>query len=275
MKNDTAKQLDQYYTNKNYAKHFYNVIQQSVDLNTVDTILEPSAGTGSFFNLFDKDKRIGVDLDPKCEGIIEHDFLTWNPCASMGKIITVGNPPFGKNACSAVNFFNHAATFSDTIAFILPKTFRKSSIINRLDVFFHLTLDVDVPPNSFVFNDKTYDVWCCAQIWQRQNFIRTKRKILPLSTVSSYFEITTPEDADFAIQRVGSNAGLIREVDFLKYSKQSHYFFKQHHPLVLDIFKTIDFSTVKFNTAGNPSVSASEIVFLWIESAKTYNINAS
>ena len=40
-------------------------------------------------------------------------------------ILIVGNPPYGKNCSTAINFFNHAVTISDFIAFIIPKTFRK------------------------------------------------------------------------------------------------------------------------------------------------------
>lgn len=257
----TAKELGQYYTAIDYAHQFYQTVCTHVDIDEADIVLEPSAGTGSFYNLLPS-SRIGLDLEPKAAGIIQQDFFTWHPPRDS-KVVTIGNPPFGKNANLAVKFFNHAAQFSDTIAFILPRTFRKASVVNRLHKDFHCVYDETVPDNSFVYNGKEYNVWCAAQIWVRKSTPRPKMEILSLAAMREWFEITTPQDADFAIQRVGGRAGLIRTVDFRGYSDQSHYFIKQHCPSVLETFLTLDFDCVKYNTAGNPSISPSELALLW------------
>ena len=55
--------------------------------------------------------------------------------------------------------------------------------------------------------------------------------------------------------------------DFKHYSSSSNYFIKAHHDFVLDIFKQIDFNKVKYNTAGNPSISPSELVELFVTKA--------
>ena len=47
-----------------------------VDIKKYDIHMEPSAGTGSFYNLMDISKRIGIDIDSKCEGVINMDFLS-------------------------------------------------------------------------------------------------------------------------------------------------------------------------------------------------------
>ena len=57
--------LDQFYTNPWVAKDCYNILQKFININEYDKLLEPSAGTGSFYNLLDNDKRIGIDIDPK------------------------------------------------------------------------------------------------------------------------------------------------------------------------------------------------------------------
>lgn len=274
MKKDRSKAriLDQFYTNPIYAADFLKKITSKVDLATFDVLLEPSAGNGSFYNLMDPSKRVGIDLEPKAPGIIQHDFLTWIPPLNQ-KIASIGNPPFGKNSNLAVKFFNKAAEFSDVIAFIIPKTFRKASIINRLSRNHHLIFDEDVPEMSFIFDNKPYDVWCCAQIWVKKETKRSLMPIAKLSDVQRWFEVVPADRADFAIQRVGGGAGEIKVVDFKKYSPLSNYFIKAHRPEVLDIFKKIDFNSVKFNTAGNPSISANEIVSLWIESASKQGID--
>lgn len=263
---DNSRKLDQFYTDPAYAQQFYAEIQQHVDLNKYDHVLEPSAGTGSFYNLLDVKKRIGLDLEPKSAGIIKTDFFDWK--APTGKkILTIGNPPFGKNAGLAVKFFNRAAKFSDVIAFVIPRTFRKASVINRLDENFHCIYDETVPDNSFIFNGSSYNVPCAAQIWQRKKKPRDRIVTFRLEQISHIFELVEPAHSDFAIQRVGGRAGLIRTTDRTNFSAESHYFIRAHDPRVLSVFEKVDFDSVKFNTAGNPSVSPSELIELWISQA--------
>lgn len=251
--------LDQFYTNVNYAKYVLDVISKKININDYDTIFEPSAGTGSFYNLLDKEKRVGIDLEPKCDGVVKQDFLKYKYSNLKGKILTVGNPPFGKNSSLAVKFFNQAALFSDVIAFILPRTFNKSSIQNRLHKKFHLLTSEIVPDNSFVFNNKPYDVWCVFQIWIKKNVNRVKQKRYTIKDVKDYFILSDKENSDFAIQRVGAAAGKIK-IDFKRYSPSSHYFIKSINPITLNTFKKCNFKDVKYNTVGNPSISLSELV---------------
>lgn len=263
---DLSRELDQFYTDPKYASHFLDLINTTVDLSQYSLLLEPSAGTGSFFNIMDPNKRVGLDLDPKADEIIKTDFFDW--IAPHRNIATIGNPPFGKNAGLAVKFFNHAATFSKVIAFVIPRTFRKASVINRLNENFHLVYDETVPDNSFIFKGNQYDVWCCAQIWVRKEEKRKDIPTLKFDAVSNWFEKVSPAESDFSVQRVGGKAGTIRTEDFKHFSTQSHYYFKAHDPRVLDVFRSIDFDTVKFNTAGNPSVSPSELIEMWLEQAQ-------
>jgi hypothetical protein len=264
--NSSAATLDQYYTDPKFAAHFLNEVKRTINYDDFNYYLEPSAGSGSFYNLLDPVKRIGVDLDPKVAGVIHSDFLKWIPDTSITKILTIGNPPFGKNANLAVKFFNHSAKFSDAIAFIVPKTFRKTSLAKRLDSRFAMVLDIDVPEYSFIFEGSPYDVWCCAQIWVKGPMFRGSDKTYRLSEIEEFISITTPEDSDFCVQRVGGKAGLIRrkEDDHQSYSTASHYFFRINHPMAMDILESIDFSSVKNNTASNPSISPSEFTQLFI-----------
>jgi hypothetical protein len=268
---DNARKLDQFYTDPVYAQQFLNEITQTIDLNKFDHVLEPSAGTGSFYNLLDKKKRIGLDLEPKAAGIVKTDFFKWTPPTGK-RIATIGNPPFGKSAGLAIKFFNRAAEFSDVIAFVIPRTFRKASVINRLDRNFHCVYDETVPDHSFIFNGDKYNVPCAAQIWQREKKPRDRIVTFKLEQVRHLFELVEPADSDFAIQRVGGRAGLIRTTDRMNFSAESHYFIKAHHDKVLPVFEQVDFDSVKFNTAGNPSVSPSELIELWISQAAVQGI---
>ena len=266
-----SRQLDQFYTDPAYAKQFLNKISQTVDLTEFDHLLEPSAGSGSFYNLLDPARRIGLDLEPKATGVIKTDFFDW--VWPIGyRIATIGNPPFGKNAGLAVKFFNYSAKFSEVIAFIIPRTFRKASVLNRLNEHFHLVSDEDVPVNSFIFNGSAYDVPCAAQIWVRRAEKRPRVTTYKLDQIKHWFEIVAPAHSDFAIQRVGGRAGQIRTQDYKTFSPLSHYFIQAHDPRVLSVFQKINFDTVKFNTAGNPSVSPSELIDLFVAEASKEGI---
>jgi predicted RNA methylase len=269
---DNSRKLDQFYTDPVYAEQFFKTVAQIIDLDQYDHLLEPSAGTGSFYNLLDADRRIGLDLEPKASGVIQTDFFDWTPPADK-RIVTIGNPPFGKSAGLAIKFFNRAAEFSDVIAFVIPRTFRKASVVNRLAKQFHCVYDETVPDNSFVFNGAAYNVPCAAQIWQRKETSRAKVVTVKLEQIRSWFELAKPADSDFAIQRVGGRAGLIRTTDRMNFSAESHYFIKAHDARVLPVFEKVNFDGVKFNTAGNPSVSPSELIELWVAEARNQGID--
>ena len=209
-----SRDLDQFYTSKKISAWCLDKIKSHVDVNTFDYVLEPSAGTGAFFNLFDPKKRIGIDLDPQCDGVIKQDYLSFQNVIGA-KYIVIGNPPFGKNSSLAVKFFNHSH-FADYICFIVPKTFRKNSVINRLNLHFTLIEDYVVPEYSFVYNNKPYDVPCCFQIWKRTPNKRKKIKIL--KSHPDFTLVKTLDDADLLIQRVGGGAGTIKTTNLNKWS---------------------------------------------------------
>lgn len=267
-----SRRLDQFYTSEEYARYAYLKISEFVDLNEYDLILEPSAGTGSFYSLMDKNKRYGIDLEPKFDGIVKGDFFDWIPPKNK-KIISIGNPPFGKNANLAVKFFQKSSLCCDTIAFILPKTFRKLSIINRLNKNFHLVHDEDVPKNSFVFENSCYDVPCCLQIWNKRLYPRQSLRRYTFDDVKEWFRLCSNDEADFSVQRVGHKAGTIRTENFKHYSNLSHYYLKALDPKVIDIFLLVSYEKVKYNTAGNPSISPSELIELWLEKARECGLN--
>ncbi|MBI3622463.1 SAM-dependent methyltransferase [Candidatus Pacearchaeota archaeon] len=258
---ENAKSLDQFFTNKSVAKHLYNVVKDFISKNSIefDMWLEPSVGDGSFFNLLPHNK-VGYDIDKKIPNIIEDDFLTIE--LAPKKYFTIGNPPFGKNSNLAIAFFNKCAGNSVAIAFIVPRTFKKDSVINKLHDNFNLALEKELPDNSFYIQDELniLTVPCVFQIWVRGD----KRDKIKQILTSADFSFTTKNEADFAFQRVGVNAGVIKNKKvFDKIAVQSHYFIKQHKKNVKTILKTISWDIVKFNTAGNPSISKSELIKLY------------
>ncbi len=268
MKNKTKKntiytqksELDQFYTNPNIAKLYYDKVCNFYEMDDYSLILEPSAGSGSFFNLFPKNKRIGLDLDPQCDEVQKMDFFDYVP-PTGSKIMTIGNPPFGKIASLAIKFFNQCATFSEVIAFIIPKTFKKTSLQNKLDLNFHLVISQDLPKDSFILNDKPYDVPCCFQIWEKR---QTKREKKIVSLENDVFVFVSKAEANFAVRRVGGRTGKC-QTDLSQAAEVSHYFLKfkkkaTSKTKLIEFIDSLDISEIINSTAGVKSLSKPEFV---------------
>lgn len=171
----TAKSDDQYFTHPQVSKRCVDVVESMFSFDNFDIVLEPSAGDGSFLEMLPKEKRVGVDLVKQHPEVIESSFFNWAPFSMLDlsekkKVITIGNPPFGKNSNMAIDFFNHAANFSDVIAFIIPRTWRKFSVQSKLNSSFGLYFDASLPYHCFSVDGKPWHrIRCCFQIWAKQN----------------------------------------------------------------------------------------------------------
>lgn len=232
------RRLDKFYTKESVVK----VCLSCLDLAQYSWILEPSAGAGAFLDYLPPEKSIGIDLrpEPQRKDIIKMDFFTSRPY-SDGTCLVVGNPPFGKNCSLAIKFFNHAACFADKIAFILPRTFRKVSVINCLDDNFHLTKEVVLGDNSFFLPDNNldYDVPCIFQVWEKRE---EKRKTIEKKLEHPDFNFLT-EDKGYT---VGSYEITFRE-NLVKVEKEDfklYYKLRKKYPL---LFPAEKFKKVKEN----------------------------
>jgi hypothetical protein len=264
---------DQFYTNKDVAQKCVATLSMFFDLNDFDVCLEPSAGTGNFFELLPNDKRHGIDIEPKCEGVVHGDFLAFK--AESGKTyIVVGNPPFGKISSLAIKFFNHAATFADVIAFVIPRTFKRISVQNRLNLNFHLVHGEDLPTKPCCFTPKM-SAKCCFQVWEKR---MTKREKIVLPTIHEDFEFlnhgpnddqgqpTPPFGADFVIKAYGSNCGEVKKNGLEVLRPKSWHWVKSKilvDELVSRISK-LDFSMSK-DTVRQDSIGQAEFVQLYKE----------
>lgn len=255
-----SRKLDQFYTKPEIAKKYYELLMKKYELNNY-LLIEPSAGNGSFSDLFHL-KSISLDLSPKKEYIKKQDFFKFKISKKQrkeNKIFTIGNPPFGKNASLALKFLNKSAEYSDYIAFVLPKTFKKESMQNKINQYFHLDYEEDLLDKSFIHDNEEYDVPCVFQVWKKKE---EKRLIEKSKTTSDLFDFCEKKNADFAIRRVGVLSGKVL-LEYDKYKKSSHYYIK----IKSDLIKTEDFISsfnsfqeVAKNTAGNPSLSKGELI---------------
>ena len=254
--------LDQFYTNSDIAQKCIDTI----DLSEYDLVIEPSAGSGAFYNLIDHPNKIGVDIEPKCSGVIKQDFLQWDLNEfPLPKVLTIGNPPFGRQGSLAMKFIKHASIFSTTIAFILPRGFKKRSVYDRVPLNFWKVNEIGIPENSFIYNGEPFDVPCVWMEYEKKNKLRTKEKKLTPKT----FRFTTQEDANVSIRRVGVNAGktspytgpdTYSENDTsYTVSKASHYFIKVDN---VDEFVN-KVNQIKFSdgdTTGPRSIPTNELI---------------
>ena len=249
----TERDLDQYYTVEVVAAYLYRVVQSHVDL-TGHLLVEPSAGTGSFFRLMPPGSR-AYDVDPKYPGIETEDFLTITVSGNR-PVAVIGNPPFGRVASLAKRFFNHAAWQANIIGFILPRSFRKASVQDCLDCAFHLIHEELIPANAFLFRGKPYSVPAVFQIWERRAELRALRR--SETTHPDFTFLKTAEGADFAIHRVGAKAGKVH--NDMTASPNSNYFVKANKGDVEVIMRQLDFASVVGDVAGNPSLAKTEMV---------------
>lgn len=170
----TYKEKNQFFTPKNTAKYCYNkfieIINKYGDNQNMYTYIEPSAGSGNFLNLLPKNNRIGLDIEPLSEEIINQDFLEWFPDKS-DKFVTIGNPPFGLRGNLALRFINHASTFSDYVCFILPQLFESDGKgvprkrVKNLNLIYSEKINtIFISPDN-----KDIKVECIFQIWSKNH----------------------------------------------------------------------------------------------------------
>jgi N6-adenosine-specific RNA methylase IME4 len=257
---------DQFFTKRPLARRLYQttkaiIAEQQIEF---DCWLEPAVGDGAFFDLLPTTNRLGIDIDAgSVEGVIEHDFLTYG---EFGNQIygAIGNPPFGKNANMAIKFFNHCAQIASFIAFIVPRTFKKDSVVNKLDKNFHLEFEELLPDNSFEIDGVEKSVPTVFQIWVKRPYRRTRMEILTDHDDLEFLPPGRVDEADILFQRVGVAAGTIK-YETTDHSPESHFCLKCSEDAEA-VLQTINWNSVgKHNTAGNPSISKSDVLKAYIE----------
>lgn len=113
-------ELDKYYTDKELARY---CTEKMVSFTGVDgvTCIEPSAGNGSFIESIQDNYKdyLFLDIAPEHELVKEQDYLKYK-CDIEGKVVVLGNPPFGRVSSLILKFFKSSVKFADYIGFILP-----------------------------------------------------------------------------------------------------------------------------------------------------------
>jgi len=252
-------QLDKFYTSPHIVELCCNMFQQHVNIMDDDVCIEPSAGNGAFIKPLKQmfKKTYFYDIKPEHSSIKEQNFLTLDTHIFQNKNVhIIGNPPFGNSSSIAIKFIKKSS-FANTISFILPRSFKKNSMKKFFPPNFHLISQFDLPKNSFVFDNKSVDINCVFQIWQKKDFNR----VIPLKIYpNGYSFVNRNGKPHISIQRVGSKAGQITKESITK-SKQTHYFirFDRFNNKIYNKLANISFETKHFVT-GPKSISKQDII---------------
>lgn len=257
---------EQFYTPKLLAEGLVTSLVRVIPDLAERQIIEPAGGTGSFIEAAQSaggKKFLAFDIEPKHPLVVKADFLSVEFEAQDA--VTISNPPFGRNNALSIPFFNKAAQHSEYICFIVPRSWRKWSVINRLDNRFHLVSDQDI---QIDYEDEAGEkisernsLATCFQIWQR------KEKRRPRYTVADhgFIEKTDSKNADVALTVFGFGCGKVL-TDFQRSPNSTKMFLKLKHPDALAALQTADFSRFYKNTAYTSALSLPEINFLLNES---------
>lgn len=201
---ENFRSYNEFFTKDEIAKYCYKTFLNFLDLYKINSddyhFIEPSCGNMSFYKLLPKNRRIGIDLDYKNNDILCQNFLSYYPQEKNKKYIIVGNPPFGLRGNLALRFINHANSFADFVAFILPPLFNsdgKGNPKNRVNNFI-LVHSEDLPLDSFVYpNNKIVEVATIFQIWVNNSLIENNIINIPIkhkSTCKEYIKIYSLSD---------------------------------------------------------------------------------
>ena len=241
---------DKFYTKPEVVRELINL----VDLSKYDMVIEPSAGNGAFSKNITHQNLISLDILPEDSSISPGDWLIFE-YTKTGKVLVIGNPPFGNQGSLALNFIKKCDSLQvDTIAFILPKSFKKQTLKNKIPPLYHLVNEIDLDDNSYTLLDKDYSVPSVFQIWERREGARQNLEMKRVSHLIRF--VKKGDNPDYSLRRVGFYAGMIYDQIHEK-SEQSHYFI-QSSPQIKEFLR--DYKWDHNNTSGPRSIGKAEII---------------
>ena len=260
-----------YFTTDELAKRCVEFVNAILPLDQFSYILEPSAGAGAFVRALPSGKVVAIDLEPRAEGIECCDFFRFEPPFFQPNVLVIGNPPFGQRGSLAIRFLDRAMEFASVVAFILPRSFRKHTFLNRIDPQFHLLGEFDCA--DFVLpTGEPVAVNCVFQVWQKQ---ATLRALVELPTEHEDFEMkhfhlsrTSREEFeraereyDFAIAQVGANFAP-KKIQGL--TAGSYWFIKAKGEAVPRVFERLDFDFLDGLNPAHKSLSKKDIIAAYL-----------
>lgn len=173
-----------------------------------------------------------------------------------------------------MRFLNRSMEFASVVAFILPRSFRKHTFLNRIAPEFHLASQFDCA--DFIRPDGSrVEVKSVFQVWVRGSRLRPRielpahhehfeMKHFHLSRTSTEKLRKAAEEFDFAIAQVGANFApkKIPQLD-----SGSYWFIKARKPDVEEVFRRLDFEFLDGMNTAHKSLSKRDIIQAYINAA--------
>lgn len=259
---------EQYYTNANVVDLCLQEVQKHLDL-TDKIVLEPAGGTGEFIEGFRRigipdDKIISYDIEPKHDLVALGNFLEVKTFPS-DSMISITNPPFGRMSSLAVDFFKHSAPHCSYICYLIPKSWRKWTMFNRLPENFHLISDIDLPKDCFYVpgeETKKGVLETVFQIWERREELRKGIKVPDNKLVKKIIpgKDNIVRGANFSMVVFGHSCGRCEDITVPEVPrKTTTMYFSIDRQDVKDALREIDFSEFFNNVAYVQALSLQEI----------------
>jgi hypothetical protein len=275
-------QLDKFYTKSHIAKQCLDFLYEKIPSVKNMNFVEPSAGNGSFSSLVPS--CIALDIKPEGPNIQEQDFFKFSPNGS--NYVTFGNPPFGKRSKMAIDFFNHAASFSEIIAFIVPVSFMKWGVQKELANEWHLYDYFYLEENSFTDKNKDFSVRCVFQIWTKKDLGQNKRLLKSPPISHPDFELWQynatdqafgyiDKDWEFAVYRQGYKDYTriftrkdYEEIKEMMLNNIQFFFIKPKTAEAKDFIFNIDFTALAERNTATPGFGKADFISYYLENKK-------
>ena len=268
---NSQSENDKFFT----PKYEVDLILNNINLKDFDLIVEPSAGAGAFSNAILKKgiNCLAYDIKPDAPGIIQTDFLNTIFNWVNKKTLVIGNPPYGRRGKLAIAFIKKCYfEGADCIAFILPRSFKRDSLKNRIPLCYHLEEEWDLD-NFELPNGQLCKINSVFQKWVKRS---TNRKIIlkPKNHVDFemkhiHFTLDKPETIKYVLENYefGIGKSTLKIKPSKDFNKGSVWFIKPNIPGVLEIFKQCTFSKAKESTR-IPTLAKGEIIEEYIKIKK-------
>lgn len=246
---------DAYFTPSTTSDFCVNILKDYQWVTQTTTTHEPCAGNGSLLKGLPGSVTFS-DLHDHGIGATIENYLDAPP-RSPDLIFT--NPPFGRAGSLALKFLQKAATETNRLAFILPASFRKVSMLDRIPKDFALVGDFPLPDQNYILPDgTTRKVLTTFQLWECSP--EKRPSLAKLAPYRTYTKRVAPPDAEFAFRTQGASAG--RVLAGLNYNPASTAFLQGSR----DRFQQHDWTQIAKFTAGIPAMGLNDVALgLWLE----------
>ena len=133
--------------------------------------------------------------------------------------IIIGNPPYGVAANMAIKFVNKSCELSDDVRMVLPASFQRDSVTNKINLGFELAQDIRLPDDTFPRSITTV-----RQQWVKTDTPREKVVMHRTHPDFEFIKYDRREEATLFIGGAGAGpSGKVKDKDFMHYAPGHHY----------------------------------------------------